>query len=543
MNGIVLVAFGATGPCLAQEPLDRTDPTQVEEPETIPEDREQAVDTDDLRVGTPEAIPATGQYDVGAIVLDGLSSLTPADFADILGDFSARSLTAADLGSLTDRIARRARDRGFLFASAMVAPQALSAGVLRVRVDEGIIDEIRVTGDVDRAIISQLEPLRDGRPVTVERLERQLLLADDISGVRIRSPRYEREGDRGILVVEALRSDYSGRAELSNDGSKPIGPLRARIDFDANGLISAFDEVDLTFSTVPTDPSELVFVAGRYAMVVSPHGTEVSLSGSYSATRPGAYLEDRDIFGESKRLSVRIRHPLKRSRAFSLWVDGEFEFRDLRQDRFDLRARHDRISIMRAGLYTRAAMLEGSLRGGLTVSQGLDILDATQTGDPLASRDDASPDFTVLSSWFAWERGLSRSFSVALAGRGQVSTTPLLITEDLGLGGNSFLRGYNFSERSGDYGAMGSVELRYDWDAPLDVVSRAQLYAFADAGAVGNLEGGRGGGSLASGGAGVRVELTRDIDFDLQVGVPLTGPRYDTDDRSPRIIGGLALSL
>ncbi len=385
--------------------------------------------------------------------------------------------------------------------------------------------------------------LRDARPVTIERLERQLLLANDISGVRLRSPRYERVDDRGILVVEALRSGYSGRAELSNDGSKPIGPLRARIDFDANGLISAFDEVDLTFSTVPTDPSELVFVAGRYAVVVSPHGTEVSLSGSYSATRPGAYLRDRDIFGESTRLSARVRHPLKRSRAFSLWVDGEFEFRDLRQDRFDFRARHDRSSIARVGLYTRLSMLDGSMRGGLTVSQGLDILGATQTGDPLASRGDASPDFTVLSGWFGWERGLSQSFSVALAGRGQVSTTPLLITEDLGLGGNSFLRGYNFSERSGDYGAMGSVELRYHWDAPLDVINRAQLYAFADAGAVGNLEDGRGGGSLASGGAGARLELTRDIDFDIQVGVPLTGPRYDTDDRSPRIIGGLALSL
>lgn len=543
LNGIIGVALAVASPCAAQNALDRTDPTQIEEPQPKPRGIEPTVDVEEIDVETTTADPAEGRYDVGAIVLEGLTALAPGDFADILTDFSARSLTATQLGALSERIAGRARERGFIFASASVAPQSLSAGVLRIRVDEGVIDEIRVTGDADRAIIAQLEPLRDGQPVTLRRLERQILIADDLSGVWLRSPRYEREGDRGILIVEAGRRDFAGRAELTNDGSKPIGPLRARIDFDANGLISPFDEVDLTFSTVPTDPSELLFVAGRYAVVVSPRGTEISFSSSYSVTRPGSYLEDREIFGESMRLSAKLRHPLERSRAFSLWIDGELEFRDLRQDRFDVRARHDRIPVARIGLYTRALMLDGSVRGGLTLSQGLDILDATQEGDPLASRDDASPDFTTLAGWFAWERGLSRSISIALAGRGQVSTTPLLITEDVGLGGNSFLRGYNFSERSGDYGAMGSVELRYDWNAPFKLARRTQLYAFADAGAVGNLDDGRGGGSLASGGAGARTALTREIGFDIQLAVPLTGPRYDTDDTSPRIIGALTLAL
>ncbi|WP_279349229.1 ShlB/FhaC/HecB family hemolysin secretion/activation protein [Erythrobacter litoralis] len=543
MNSIFLMALAAPYSVAAQDALDRTDPTQAEDPETPPEELEESVYVDDVRVEKSANVVDEGRYDIGAIVLDGLIALTPADFADIIEDYSARSLTAMDLVALTDSIARRARERGYIFASAAVAPQSLSGGYLRVRVDEGVIDEIRVTGDADRAIVAQLAPLKDGHPVTLSRLERQILIADDLSGVRLRSPRYEREGDNGILIVEARRSDFSGRAELTNDGSKPIGPVRARLDLDANGLISPFDEVDLTFSTVPTEPSELLFAAGRYGIVVSPGGTELSVSGSYSETRPGAYLEDRDIFGESMRVSAKIRHPLKRSRAFSLWTHGEFELRDLRQDRFDVRARHDRIPAVRLGLYSQALMFDGSLRGGLTLAQGLDILDATQTGDPLASRDDASPDFTTLSGWFAWERGLSQSFSLALAGRGQASTTPLLITEDIGLGGNSFLRGYNFSERTGDYGAMGSIELRYDWDAPFDVLRRTQLYAFADAGAVGNLEGGRGGGSLASGGAGLRTAITRDLGFDVEIALPLTGPRYDTDDKSPRIIGAVSLAL
>ncbi|MBU1254621.1 MAG: ShlB/FhaC/HecB family hemolysin secretion/activation protein, partial [Alphaproteobacteria bacterium] len=175
------------------------------------------------------------------------------------------------------------------------------------------------------------------------------------------------------------------------------------------------------------------------------------------------------------------------------------------------------------------------LRGRLTLSQGLDILGATQRGDPLASRPDASPDFTTLSGWVDWERGLSRSVSLALAARGQISSTSLLITEDIGLGGNRFLRGYNFGERSGDEGIMGFAELRYDWDDAFGLVRRMQFYGYADGGVVGNLDGGRGSGSLASGGGGIRTDITRDLDLDLELAIPLTGPRYDTDDKSPRL--------
>ena len=309
-----LVALAGAFPAAAQDALDRTDPTQAEADE-----KAQPIGDDETRIDTVEidvdrTVFDDTRYDVGAIVVEGLVALSPQDFADIVQDYSARTLGAGEMSALSDRIAARARERGFIFANAVISPQSLSSGVLRVSLDEGVIDEIRIEGDADPAILSQLEPLRDGRPVTLARLERHILLADDISGIRLRSPRYEREGERGVLIVEARRDRFSGRAELANDGSQPIGPLRARIDFDANGLISPFDEIDFTYSTVPTEPGELQYLAGRYSVVVSPQGTEVSFGASYSATRPGAYLADRDIFGKSARVSGRLRHPLRRSR-------------------------------------------------------------------------------------------------------------------------------------------------------------------------------------------------------------------------------------
>ncbi len=134
-----------------------------------------------------------------------------------------------------------------------------------------------------------------------------------------------------------------------------------------------------------------------------------------------------------------------------------------------------------------------------------------------------------------WRRGIVPRVSLQLATIGQLSTAPLLIGESFTLGGTQFLRGYDFAQRVGDEGVAGLAELRYDWPKPLGAARHVQLYAFADGGTVSNLQGGLGGGTLASSGAGLRTDITRDLDLDFEVAVPLTEDRYDTGDNSPRL--------
>lgn len=519
----------------AQNVLDRTDPTQGERKEIERTDpAEKTIIPPVIIDNSSQQLVSDRTYAVGAIIVTGSRIIEPAAFVGIIQRYSARDVRSAELNKLTEEVAAVARARGYIFATAAIKPQNLGAGVLRVELDEGTIDEIRLVGENDPAIRAQLEPLRTEGPVTLANLERRILLADDISGVYIRNTRFEREGETGVLIVKTGRSKFSGAVELENDGSQPVGPEQLTIDFDANGLISPFDEFDVTVSTTPFQPEELQYGRVRYGAVVDSSGTEISAVGSYSMTEPGAYLSDRGVLGRSWRVGAEISRPILRSRDLSVWVEGELELRDLRQERDGELARQDRIPVTRASLYSIAEIAGGRMRSKLTLSRGLDILGATQDGDKLASRSDASADFTSLSGWFEWERDLIDRVSVEVAGRGQLSADPLLITEDIGLGGTQFLRGYNFSERTGDEGIMGYGELRYEWDKPFGLVRKMELYAYADGGVVGNLNDGRGGGSLASGGGGIRTDITRDLDFNLEIAVPLTGPRFDTDDLSPR---------
>ena len=188
---------------------DARDP--IDEVTTIGEDEEEAIEPRDTAGATQiepgtEAEQALGQgvYPVGPITIEGLGALSVTDFVDIIERYAARELTGEQLNTLASEVAARAQDKGYVFATATIEPQSLRAGVLRLRVDEGRIDRIRIDGDDDTAIRGQLAPLMDGRPVTKARLERQLLLADDISGVRVRRAYFERDGDVGVLVLERM---------------------------------------------------------------------------------------------------------------------------------------------------------------------------------------------------------------------------------------------------------------------------------------------------------------------------------------------------
>lgn len=526
----------AAGPLAAQDALDRTNPQgQMNRDELALPPLEQ-VRIEVLPVlDAPVAPQSAAVLDVGAIVIDGLEAMRQADFAAVVEPFAGRPLERAELVRLADAIAARARAEGYVLATAWIPEQTLAGGMLRVTIDEGRIDSVRIEGSDDPAIRRQLERLVDGRPVTLAALQREVLLADDLPGVWIRSTRFERAGQKRVLVVDAGRSDAGGSVLVATDGTKPLGPVRARIDLDANGLISPRDRIDLSVSATPLDPEELAFFSARYTIIVNDAGTSIGAFGSFSRTEPGAYLANRELLGEAWQGGLRLRHPLMRAQQRSLWLEASAEVQDLRQDSFGTLARHDRIALARLGFYGYGPLAGGNLQGRATVSQGIPVLGATGSGDPLASRFDAQPDFTTLYWWLNWRRGIAPRFSVSLAATGQLSTAPLLVGESFALGGTQFLRGYDFAQRVGDEGVAGLAELRYDLPGALGAVRNLQLYAFADGGTVSNLEGGLGGGTLASSGAGIRTDITRDLDLDVEVAVPLTEDRYDTGDNSPRL--------
>jgi hemolysin activation/secretion protein len=518
-----------------QTAVDQADPAVVEE-EFGPDDRVQPRRKNPIAVDRPQAGASaiTGEVIVGAIRVEGASALPPSAFAPVIERYVARTLTGGDLQSLASDIANVARGAGFGLATAWVPQQQLGNGLLRVVLDEGRIAAVEVTGSGAAAVRPYLERLAGNRPLTTAFLERQLVLAGDVPGIRMGKARLQRRGGGNILLVQAVRDRVRGSVSVDNWGSSEVGPVRARLTADINGIMAEDDRLTIGGIVTPLQPKEFVLGRLAYTKVLGSSGTEVTVGGYVARSEPGGVLAGRDIQGSSSEIELGFRHPFLRTRAASLWGSIDFRLRDSSQSRIDVRFRDDRIASVAAGMLAVHRRGSGSSRARFSLVQGLDVLDATRKGDPLSSRFDAGGEFTKFEFWGEYEQQLGGGLSMLTQAEAQAASGPLLSSEEMGLGGRYFGRAWDYREFSGDKGVAGSVELRFDVKELPGPAAAAQLYAYADVGSVSNYQDGFGGGSLASAGGGIRLWLDGSIEASLEAGFPLTDGASPEAGRDPR---------
>lgn len=472
---------------------------------------------------------------VGAIRVDGATSFHAAQFAPLFSTFVGRRLSPADLKALAQGVADMARARGFVFASAWIPRQTVDNGVLRVRLDEGRIDEVRLNGLVDPAVSRRLSILSDGQPVTRPELERALILAGDLPGVTISETRYQREGERSVLVVDTSAKTAVGNIQIDNWGSRAVGPVRVRVRTDLNSAFMAGDQISLRGTVTPLDPRELATIGFDYAADTGASGLLAGVGASYTRVRPGLRARGDEIDGRSTSLNANLSYPLLRSRDANVWTTIDFTVRDVEQDRLGETVRADRLSTVTLGVSGYKGWLGGWLYARLNARQGVDLFDATRENDPMSSRRGGSGIFTKGELYADWTGPLSGPLGLKVAAEAQLSSRALLSSEEMGIGGPRFGRAYDYSERSGDHGIAGLAELRYDIKGTPIRGRTMQLYAYADAGTVGNSGSGGRGGSLYSAGGGVRFDLSRVFDAGAEIGFPIGKDRFETQDRSPRV--------
>ena len=531
---LAIMLLSMAPPALAQSSADRADPSvareEMRDERPAPAETRQSVRVDERTAGTASSLQPMV---VGAVRVEGAVMLRPSDFAPAIEPYLGRQLGASDLRRLATDVANVARRSGYGLATAWIPPQTVSNGVLKVSIDEGRIDAVEAEGSASGNVERLLTRLVGSRPVRTAELERQLLLAGDVAGVSLDRARIEKRGGRNILRVRTNQVSTSGRASIDNWGTSAIGPVRARLDTDFNSALLRGDRISVSGVVTPLNPSEFQFLRAAYTVPVGRSGTEVSIAGYIGHSKPGAELADERLEGTSLDVEATVSHPLQRSRASSLWATFQVGLRDSELVRNGLLIREDRLTTISAGLSGVARKGEGWLRARINIVQGVDAFGATEAGDPLASRPDGRGGFTKVA--FTAHQGgqITDSVSYTVGMEGQLASRPLLASEEMGLGGRSFLRGYDYREVSGDQGAAAFAELRFNLKSPPKGVQRAQVYAYGDAGTVHNLRTGTGGGSLASAGGGIRIWLNNKIEAGAEIGIPLKDSPFSTD-RDPR---------
>ncbi len=451
-------------------------------------------------IATPP--PAAEGITIGAVQIEGAGDVAREAFAPVISDYLGKQASARDLQSLAKAVAAVARSRGYVFASAAVPRQTMQAGMVKVMIDDGRIAAVRVTGSRNGRLRRTLEPLV-GPAVQRDMLERQLLLAGDIPGIEIVSTRLVHEDIGSVLIVEVRERRGAGSVTVDNRGTRDLGPVRALLRYDFTGLADDDDVLSVQAVVTPFDPNQIAYLTARYAVALGAAGAQVGVTASIGRAEPSG----SGFQSNTKAVAIFASLPLKRANATSLWANAEVGVLRVDGTQDDAAVQRDSIAVATGWLYATTRLGSGRISGGIGVTLGLPLTGTTARGDLRASRPDGSATFTKGFFWTDWDQPLGAGFALKLSANGQLADRPLLAAQEIGLGGTGFGRAFEFSERFGDSGFMGSAELRHRWQGPLWGIDWIEPYAYADAGRIWNLEAGFGSGDLISAGAGLRAAL------------------------------------
>jgi hemolysin activation/secretion protein len=180
----------------------------------------------EIRTPAPAALPdalKAVRVRLKEVSIEGSAVLMEQAWA-LANRYVGREITAAEIFELARELTALYRNAGYILSQVIVPPQTLSDGRLSLRVVEGYIANVRIEGDTE--VSGKLAELGDkikaSRPLKAGDLERYLLLANDLPGVRVRavlSPSPAGVGAADLTLVATVRK-IDGSLSLDNYGSK-----------------------------------------------------------------------------------------------------------------------------------------------------------------------------------------------------------------------------------------------------------------------------------------------------------------------------------
>src|SRR5882724_479978 len=430
----------------------------------------------------------------------GATVYTAAQLAELYADLVGKTVTLKAVYDLAQRITAKYGGDGYVLSRAIVPVQQLdpNGAVVKIQVVEGYIETVEWP--------SQLSAYRDffsyyasritaERPVNIRTIERYLLLASDLPGLKFKNsikPHPSKVG-AAILVVEVTQKpiDFFGRHD--NRGTHARGPLEYLTSTTFNNLFGGHEALTLTAAgAFPT--RELQYYAANYRQVLTGEGLTYFATASYGFGRPGTEeLELLNYRTKSLYAETGLSYPVIRERERNLNVSGLWFWSNDRGIFFDLPdeppSTHDRMRGMRVRVNADSADAVGGINQLYFVfSQGVRGLGATQNGQDLASRINGRVDFSKMELTLSRLQPLPLpAFSALIAAYGQYAMTPLLVSEMCGYGGRLFGRGFDPSQFISDSCFEALFELRYDIPIQLQALTLTQLYGFFDKGWLHNL--------------------------------------------------------
>jgi hemolysin activation/secretion protein len=496
--------------------------------------------------GPPVSLPSTVappgaetlQVLVRGVRITGSTVYRTEDLEPLYSDIVGRTVPATAIYEIAQRITAKYGRDGYVLSRAIVPPQELSphGAIVRIQVIEGYIDRVEWPAALSRYrdfFSYYTAKITAERPINVRVLERYLLLASDLPGLKFKNSLKASSSQPGAatLVVEVAEKPLDLSTRIDNRGTKARGPYQYFTSLNINNVARWHESWTLATAGA-FQFTELQYYLLSYRQVLTGEGLTVFVTNSLSFGRPGTEtLQLLDYKTRSDLFEAGLSYPFIRSRERNLIASALFFLSNDRSDILDALNTLDRLRGVRLKADADYAdPLRGINQINLVLSQGFDGLGSSAAGSANLSRANGRPDFTKFEATFSRLQPLPANFSVLAAVYGQWARTPLLAPELCGYGGRTFGRAFDPSELVADSCIELLGELRYDVAHGLKYLTQLQFYGFADGGWLHNLAPVSGTPSNVDGasvGGGLRLGTLPGVAVDLSAAKGVAGIRDD----------------
>lgn len=440
---------------------------------------------------------------VRAVLVEGNTLLSEATLRGMTAGLAGSERTMAELNAVAARLQDAYRDAGYGGVVVYIPEQQAATGDMLIRVVEGKLAAVRVTGNsyFDTGNIrAGLPGLQEGSTPQVGHIDRDIQLSNDnpAKNVKVTLMAGARPGDIDAEVNVTETDPVQFLAGYNNTGNHATGRHRLSLGIQHANLFGRDHVGTLQYQTSPEDPGRVKIFSAGYRIPLYSLAASLDAFVAHSSVSNGSTVTPAgplSFTGRGTVVGLRANRNLDRIGEYDHHVTLGLDWRDY-QDDCSLgefgpagcgSAAVDVTTMPVSVSYTgqkQGPQLAYGISAGLSVNAG---------GSGRATFDAARPGATRTYAITRAAGFIDRAFNAgALAGLSingrldlQYSPHALISGERFGIGGANSVRGYQEREMAGDSGALVRVEAA---PAPIDLPGgiRARPYLFIDHGRIVN---------------------------------------------------------
>jgi len=399
----------------------------------------------------------------------------------LIEDRLHKRMSFDDITNLSNFSMQELRERGYAVNFVYPPAQEVNNKTLELNVVIGKYADIKLNNTSslkDERILAYTKNLRPGKLINTNKLEKVLLLLNDIPGVEAKAALEpgKKPGSSNLVVNVRDLEKQGGYIYADDYGNRSTGRFRYGIDYHFNNVSHRGDQVDLSYLTTGKDLNNYLL---RYSIPVGNDGAIARTVFSHMNYQLGYKYDFLHGDGLANTLELGVSVPFYRTQNHSVFGDFAYRHRALSDGLFDgqlsAQKSSDSFQLETHG-YERGK--KDSLTYSLSHTIGHLSLDNT-----FAQEQD-----TVLDSadWYNKSNALvyyihqfDNRWQVHVSLNGQLGWKNLDSSEDFYIGGAEGVRAFPQGETGGDSGMLGTLEVRYATGIP-----GLQLTAFIDGGRV-----------------------------------------------------------